>query len=154
MDEFLVFWFLVSTPFREDLYSDPGSLDQQLQNIRFHPFQGRPLFGLDPEEMEVVKQIFAFPSLSGKTSIRTTAKICLTLYYIAYGFHPFQGRPLFGLLENCRQYGYPSGLFPSLSGKTSIRTNKLQKIRLSVRPLVSIPFREDLYSDKQRSESR
>ena len=141
---------------------------------RFHPFQGRPLFGhvaTDPFENTVEK---SFPSLSGKTSIRTTGK---TLVYefrndtvsipfredlysderlpsglimtavkvsipfredlysdnllgggcknlASVGFHPFQGRPLFG----------PSKSRPKGQKKRSV---------------VSIPFREDLYSDTE-----
>ena len=89
--------------------------------ICFHPFQGRPLFG--PED------------------IATVAK------ELRISFHPFQGRPLFGRAGGgwCVE---PLELeFPSLSGKTSIRTvAKGQKTKPAVS--VSIPFREDLYSDK------
>ena len=88
----------VSIPFREDLYSDTYkfNLSPTPTAERFHPFQGRPLFGPDPRQ------------------------ICTRVG--SGSFHPFQGRPLFG------------------------QETKTLKIHPFEAP-VSIPFREDLYSD-------
>ena len=64
---------------------------------RFHPFQGRPSFGL--RKLDEFMKILEVAS-----------------------FHPFQGRPSFGLpvvATALRDYFRP---FPSLSGKTFIRT--------------------------------
>ena len=65
-----------------------------------------------------------------------------------FSFHPFQGRPLFGPLKLHPFEPSETETFPSLSGKTSIRTYfgfiNSKKGGISV----SIPFREDLYSDK------
>ena len=112
----------------------------------FHPFQGRPLFG---------------PSIANPPC------------FVVKSFHPFQGRPLFGHVVWEEGGGY-SNTFPSLSGKTSIRTRHSSnrhdlKLRFpslsgktSIRTkrqfqpicinkkVVSIPFREDLYSDEIR----
>ena len=62
-----------------------------------------------------------FPSLSGKTSIRTVDYV-----------------------ENNE---VKETLFPSLSGKTSIRTFDAESIQRQLLGTVSIPFREDLHSD-------
>ena len=90
--------------------------------VSFHPFQGRPLFGLiglNPEKGPINQM---FPSLSGKTSIRTF------LRWIWKGIKVL-------------------GRFPSLSGKTSIRTLSTVFHLQPKDRKVSIPFREDLYSD-------
>ena len=117
----------VSIPFREDLYSDSFEEYQAkwLETLSFHPFQGRPLFGQAKKVDAENAELLLFPSLSGKTSIRThyqgpaisRARLCC--------FHPFQGRPLFGL-------GFA---FPAPEQKEEE---------------VSIPFREDLYSDTKQ----
>jgi len=62
-------------------------------------------------------------------------------------FHPFQGRPPFGhdLGINLRPPYSPE--FPSLSGKTFIRTIFAIFFELRGKSKVSIPFREDLHSD-------
>ena len=62
-----------------------------------------------------------FPSLSGKTFIRTQ------IYHVAYGPRASE--------------------FPSLSGKTFIRTAAREIAKETKRFKVSIPFREDLHSD-------
>ena len=64
----------VSIPFREDLYSDIILKNRKLRkySLCFHPFQGRPLFGQDMYDIEFRVQLNMFPSLSGKTSIRTS----------------------------------------------------------------------------------
>ena len=167
---------------------------------RFHPFQGRPLFGLDYTKDGKTLEVIVFPSLSGKTSIRTSENSSIyagrrrsvsipfreDLYsdlthgpFLGCGdsvrFHPFQGRPLFGHLPTARSLAVGTQSFPSLSGKTSIRTHNCGQgtgrkrnlfpslsgktsIRTIVEAVVegyyprrvSIPFREDLYSDKRR----
>ena len=114
----------------------------------FHPFQGRPLFGqlqlvqTDQIKTEVVSIPFRedlysdsncgsesrnqrperFPSLSGKTSIRTRGAGGCDQMTSSASFHPFQGRPLFGRGLSLINF-YPMAI------------------------MVSIPFREDLYSD-------
>ena len=62
-------------------------------------------------------------------------------------FHPFQGRPLFGHSELYWIAKLAVEKFPSLSGKTSIRTDGSGTRLVPNGPDVSIPFREDLYSD-------
>ena len=117
------------------------------ESSSFHPFQGRPPFGLEELKKggeEIEKK---FPSLSGKSSIRTSDQGSNTNGTRRHGFHPFQGRAPFGLLTGgsyyprrqqrfhpfqgrpsfgrqmavCKRSSRPSK-FPSLSGKTSIRT--------------------------------
>ena len=62
-------------------------------------------------------------------------------------FHPFQGRPSFGRI-GVVYFAFDSDkAFPSLSGKTFIRTLKERKRSIKNKDLVSIPFREDLHSD-------
>ena len=111
----------VSIPFREDLYSDQmtssarkgsvrfgfhpfqgrplfgpeSSLQESAVRLRFHPFQGRPLFGQIQAALRP-KGVGEFPSLSGKTSIRTQGESAKAFFH--------------------------AKMFPSLSGKTSIRT--------------------------------
>ena len=63
------------------------------------------------------------------------------------GFHPFQGRPLFGHIKELEYVILRTEQFPSLSGKTSIRTSLSARMVGFTLPSVSIPFREDLYSD-------
>ena len=87
----------VSIPFREDLHSDETQ-----------------------EVLNLLEQKM-FPSLSGKTSIRTWKGRGI-LATKKKRFHPFQGRPLFGR--------------PEYKAKDVLQSCA-----------VSIPFREDLYSD-------
>ena len=89
-----------------------------------------------------------FPSLSGKTSIRTKSNSSLTPAVASKCFHPFQGRPLFGQIDVVRAYQNELRKFPSLSGKTSIRTRTTSSRYRKGCEGVSIPFREDLYSDE------
>ena len=140
----------VSIPFREDLYSDQGlrGLRRLHEKNGFHPFQGRPLFGLEVYKIRVHIFRLTFPSLSGKTSIRTSLKRSSKSRKICTSFHPFQGRPLFGQDNKVLELLLTGGGFPSLSGKTSIRTEPPKPERRRSKPQVSIPFREDLYSDK------
>ena len=112
----------VSIPFREDLHSDANTVRALIANgASFHPFQGRPPFGQqtrlrqksvsrqqvsipfredlhsDKDFRKILEKAKSmFPSLSGKTSIRT----------LVWDDSPH-------LVEK---------KFPSLSGKTSIRT--------------------------------
>ena len=114
--------FVVSIPFREDLHSDAwGQAETEGgDNMRFHPFQGRPSFGQKLQQVKAED--------------------------VATGFHPFQGRPSFGpsmgsfvgqssLLVSIpfredlhsdhfevRNILFVTSEFPSLSGKTFIRT--------------------------------
>ena len=90
---------VVSIPFREDLHSDLRLRDRQkpLRSIRF-------------------------PSLSGKSSIRTKRKPSQSTTLNRKSFHPFQGRPLFGHFFDMDPRRGNLKEFPSLSGKTSIRT--------------------------------
>ena len=113
----------VSIPFREDLYSDWRFpiLHWTFRWPSFHPFQGRPLFGHADDGLLSSITFRLFPSLSGKTSIRTS-------YVYSDSAEDITG-------------------FPSLSGKTSIRTRIRQNCDQKRRQIVSIPFREDLYSD-------
>ena len=113
----------VSIPFREDLHSDIefSVSPSDLPTYGFHPFQGTPSFG--------------------HRDRRQAGCICQLC------FHPFQGRPSFGRrMAECMASSAKFG-FPSLSGKTSIRTTLVAAVLRSVRSTVSIPFREDLYSD-------
>ena len=117
-----------------------------------------------------------FPSLSGKTFIRTVfCKISRQPAWhgvsipfredlhsdedeieeaareLRIGFHPFQGRPSFGPERGADIMDRKQFAFPSLSGKTFIRTNEVFGSQFYYRPPVSIPFREDLHSDMCRS---
>ena len=136
----------------------------------FHPFQGRAPFGQYVEGLIGIQKFLMFPSLSGKSSIRTqwtswswsrdnrlsfhpfqgrapfglrrlgNLSACVkrrfhpfqgrapfglvqysTYFHAPFSFHPFQGRAPFGLTEviSATQGKY---MFPSLSGKSSIRT--------------------------------
>ena len=90
--------------------------------MSFHPFQGRPLFGRDPNagfyvvEYDGVSIPFREDLYSDLRLEQSYVQNKLT------SFHPFQGRPLFG---HKRFFG--GDVNPAVQ--------------------VSIPFREDLYSD-------
>ena len=88
----------------------------------FHPFQGRPSFGPVPAELAGDAVTYLFPSLSGKTFIRTS--------------------------YSCDLGKTVTPWFPSLSGKTFIRTRSRRAGGGRSNVPVSIPFREDLHSDK------
>ena len=142
-----------------------------VSNYCFHPFQGRPSFGL-PKYCNIEFLVRPeFPSLSGKTFIRTwiiwensptnQANVSIPfredLHSDRYRrsnkrsqnkvsipfredlhsdsvsqdtssgkqtrrFHPFQGRPSFGHRQVCHSKKVRYQVFPSLSGKTFIRT--------------------------------
>ena len=121
----------VSIPFREDLYSDV-----------------RDSF------LNCFVKLEQFPSLSGKTSIRTIERRVQHTCDWTGSFHPFQGRPLFGPIKLTKGDVVIIFQFPSLSGKTSIRTRHWLCILGGRPPRVSIPFREDLYSDRSRQQYR
>ena len=116
-------------------------------SLRFHPFQGRPLFGrrFCHSERQRCKIAVSIPFREDLYSD------ILKVYYVAYGghscFHPFQGRPLFGHGPGYKVRYVLEKVFPSLSGKTSILTVCWHLGILSTLSKVSIPFREDLYSD-------
>ena len=168
----------VSIPFREDLHSDPTKFmhSPRVKKRCFHPFQGRPSFGRKQDESNKANWHKQFPSLSGKTFIRTwridfklktrSKRVSIPfredlhsdyrLYSATYkaryvSFHPFQGRPSFGRYVYRRppRPGVP-GWFPSLSGKTFIRTYYKRSSSKRKFSLVSIPFREDLHSDLKK----
>ena len=141
--------------------------------IGFHPFQGRAPFGPQEDLQEAQKIVGSvsipfreelhsdcaismfssswlarrFPSLSGKSSIRTYMRKSQKWWTGFIGFHPFQGRAPFGPKTLKFHSFEPSVEFPSLSGKSSIRTVTDQKFLLEVYYIVSIPFREELHSD-------
>ena len=144
------------------------------QTVRsFHPFQGRPSFGPQEDVQEAQKIVGRFPSLSGKTFIRTLRRLSSELRQISQvsipfredlhsdplkfihfhqlrmkRFHPFQGRPSFGQSEAFYNLCLVTHVFPSLSGKTFIRTLSQGGVTLHPGFYVSIPFREDLHSDR------
>ena len=103
-------------------------LTNRIRRRCFHPFQGRPLFGLLTVGSYYPRRQQQFPSLSGKTSIRTG--------------------------ENHQKGHRTQERFPSLSGKTSIRTDQGNSYCQRGILLVSIPFREDLYSDSQLTKQQ
>ena len=88
-----------------------------------------------------------FPSLSGKSSIRTLSEFLKFGSFEIPSFHPFQGRAPFGQILKIAKQIEAETKFPSLSGKTSIRTDETCPLRYPPHVRVSIPFREDLYSD-------
>ena len=161
-------------PFQGRPSFGPGSVFafNDLIKIRFHPFQGRPSFGLGliPEkgpisqivsipfredlhsDVEFVidphgKTYPVFPSLSGKTFIRTNIACSVGDRKANESFHPFQGRPSFGLSSKKADFRIRVLRFPSLSGKTFIRTSRTGTQNNKRNRRVSIPFREDLHSD-------
>ena len=142
----------------------------------FHPFQGRAPFGLFAwrdflqvlkavsipfrEELhsdQIIQEVLnllervMFPSLSGKSSIRTLPGRPLSRSGILQRFHPFQGRAPFGQRNKKPALTAGKKKFPSLSGKSSIRTRSLDRNRELDRNTVSIPFREELHSDSSFS---
>ena len=115
--------------------------------ISFHPFQGRPLFGLARNGKTVVQVAKEFPSLSGKTSIRTSVPERRNKFHSESVSIPFREDLYSDRSEGSHKTTQFSDLFPSLSGKTSIRTKLECPVSVIRRCIVSIPFREDLYSD-------
>ena len=116
--------------------------------------------------------IYQFPSLSGKTFIRTGNPDRSQQADDSQGFHPFQGRPSFGPYNafgpvykvryvvsipfredlhsdsptRRRTPDIPIGCFHPFQGRPSFGQKVDQFDRKMVRE-VSIPFREDLHSD-------
>ena len=139
----------------------------------FHPFQGRPLFGPKTYKINPHTPSAEFPSLSGKTSIRTHGFRQLTqerfshvsipfredLYsdkqieqetktFKIHRFHPFQGRPLFGPLRiHSFQPPVEDIGFHPFQGRPLFGPLRLHPFEPEDSEMVSIPFREDLYSD-------
>ena len=89
-----------------------------------------------------------FPSLSGKTSIRTGPSEGRCPLLCGRVSIPFREDLYSDFLEVFPQRGKVRDVFPSLSGKTSIRTPKKNHRNQTRRVRVSIPFREDLHSDE------
>ena len=89
---------LVSIPFREELHSDVCFADSDGAWIyeSFHPFQGRAPFGPDLLSVLLGTHVPQFPSLSGKSSIRTNPATHSRRQEKTGSFHPFQGRAPFG----------------------------------------------------------
>ena len=119
---------------------------------RFHPFQGRPSFGRRSGSVRQRQQMGSFHPFQGRPSFGPQRT--LIRWDIHTGFHPFQGRPSFGLKAYMKETKKIEELFPSLSGKTFIRTEGLHEGNEENRRAVSIPFREDLHSDTFRSTLR
>ena len=142
----------VSIPFREELHSDTGSFCflPILQQAGFHPFQGRAPFGQDFVGILRVAKRIGFHPFQG----RAPFGLLLKLFHIAFGprscFHPFQGRAPFGLDEIYEASRYYVEKFPSLSGKSSIRTFIGYITSDVAMAEVSIPFREELHSDNAK----
>ena len=113
----------------------------------FHPFQGRAPFGRGSKQTNSSPTRLKFPSLSGKSSIRTNQAKAKRRKRQLLDFHPFQGRAPFGLTGQFVSYQREFREFPSLSGKSSIRTAWYGHKDPDAGFYVSIPFREDLYSD-------
>ena len=113
----------------------------------FHPFQGRPLFGQAIAFLVTGDASYLFPSLSGKTSIRTNSRKRLQNQRCSQVSIPFRED-----LYSDEVLFYRGGQeaifqFPSLSGKTSIRTTSGFTADQAMDAVVSIPFREELHSD-------
>ena len=129
------------------LFGLSGFFDAEVKEVEcFHPFQGRPLFGLrcDAQVVGLIPEV----SIPFREDLYSDFSIRISLQVnSSASFHPFQGRPLFGRLHQVYYCAPDRVRFPSLSGKTSIRTgNRILSHRGRKLP-VSIPFREDLYSD-------
>ena len=118
--------------------------------LSFHPFQGRPPFGQNSAHSYLMKTSCFHPFQGRPPFGHRVSKI--TPEQARQSFHPFQGRPPFGRLKtNAFIPGDEETLFPSLSGKTSIRTPRRIYHFQPRGPEVSIPFREDLHSDTYRA---
>ena len=112
----------------------------------FHPFQGRPSFGQTVNLIKDRSHVICFHPFQGRPPFGHF-RVRVIENCKRYGFHPFQGRPPFGreIKEARRAFCMPP--FPSLSGKSSIRTQSSDKLPTIRVPGVSIPFREELHSD-------
>ena len=114
----------VSIPFREELHSDTGAVavERSVVYWRFHPFQGRAPFG-HFQYGQGWKARFYVVSIPFREDLYSDMVLyCARRAGGDAGFHPFQGRPLFG------------------------QTLKIDQTTAKLL-LVSIPFREDLHSD-------
>ena len=166
----------VSIPFREELHSDiqTTSNGTSCTTSRFHPFQGRAPFGQEIEKETQTLKLNAFPSLSGKSSIRTFLDQSLsgaTFWIVSIPFREelhsdkqidtsksivYEFRVSIPFREelhsdSARTAGFTlSSGFPSLSGKSSIRTFFTDPNGNIIQYVVSIPFREELDSDLRR----
>ena len=92
--------------------------------MSFHPFQGRPSFGLSDMKIRAkeLQVEFRFHPFQGRPSFGLIEKGDVVAFKYEGCFHPFQGRPSFGQIKETFILGGGSYLFPSLSGKTFIRT--------------------------------
>ena len=138
----------VSIPFREDLHSDKTADNTATRRPcdRFHPFQGRPSFG-HTETKEVAEALkIEFPSLSGKTFIRTILRSIRPKVLSGLWFPSLSGKTFIRTMV-ATVTPFSDQKFPSLSGKTFIRTQNGRNVFKIVFYRVSIPFREDLHSD-------
>ena len=139
---------LVSIPFRENLHSDEiRFLCRELYNsLRFHPFQGKPSFGhIITDPRIVCQRIVSIPFRENLHSDNQVS--CFSSKTASNCFHPFQGKPSFGLRRIVVPNPADDLTFPSLSGKTFIRTELSSTREWLTRTAVSIPFRENLHSD-------
>ena len=117
----------VSIPFREDLHSDSSHqlLVRSCASQRFHPFQGRPPFG------------------------RFNADIWDYYDHVSIPFRDDLHSDMLSISLQTRVWFFT---FPSLSGKSSIRTSRKKHCGRDEKAKVSIPFREDLHSDHMEKQ--
>ena len=113
----------------------------------FHPFQGRPLFGRG-------RNIGRWPCGHGRVSIPfredlySDQKRIRLINRIRYcSFHPFQGRPLFGLIRQVDPESEDVKGFHPFQGRPSFGHENYKAQIANLEEQVSIPFREDLHSD-------
>ena len=138
----------VSIPFREDLHSDSSLILKfgYRRPASFHPFQGRPSFGREVLKEAVRRKLgLCFHPFQGRPSFGQE-DIDAVANELKVEFPSLSGKTFIRTLQWHSRERY-SRMFPSLSGKTFIRTrcNTIDPRRLQSE--VSIPFREDLHSD-------
>ena len=140
---------LVSIPFREDLHSDENSPTNQANGsllVSFPSLSGKTSIRTQTSVGRILCCLW-FPSLSGKTSIRTGRVPAFRASSAVGRFHPFQGRPPFGHCVDCRNKNPPRGKV-SIPFREDLHSDDIPQSDSSLQQmLVSIPFREDLHSD-------
>ena len=91
----------------------------------FHPFQGRPPFGHESGSIVRPQNVRGFPSLSGKTSIRTERFVHQEICFGKKVSIPFREDLHSDIVDKGVKTVKETEGFPSLSGKTSIRTTRV-----------------------------